>query len=125
MTTTKTKAKIKGTYGTMYYVKDMAKAVEFYKSKLGLKPSYESADWTEFPLEGHALCLHPMGEKKDIPSNGCLIMHVDGIKDLVADLKTQGVKVGEPHEVHPGSWSAEFTDAAGNWLSFYEGPKNG
>jgi extradiol dioxygenase family protein len=87
MTTTTSKAKIKGTYGTMYYVKDMKKETAFFKEKLGLKPGYESADWTEFPLNGHSLCLHPVEGKKDVPANGSLIIHVDGLKELVADLK--------------------------------------
>jgi hypothetical protein len=33
------------------------------------------------------------------------------------------VKIGEPLEVHPGAWSAEFVDAEGNHFSYYEGPK--
>jgi len=44
MTTTSTKPTVKGAYGTMYYVKDMKKAISFYKDTLGLKPSYESLD---------------------------------------------------------------------------------
>ena len=123
MTTTSSKAKVKGAYGTMYYVKDMKKAIAFYKETLGLKPGFESPDWTEFPLAGHSLCLHPIGELKNVPVNGTLIIHVEGLKELVSSLKAKGVKIGEPHEVHPGAWSAEFVDAEGNHLSYYEGPK--
>lgn len=117
-------AKVKGTYGTMYYVKDMAKAVKFYKERLGAKPSFESPDWTEFPFGGASLCLHPIGAKAKPHANGCLILHVDGIRQMVADLKAAGVEVSDVHEVHPGAYSAEFQDPDGGMLSLYEGPKS-
>ena len=122
---TKTAPKVKGTYGTMYYVKDMAAAVRLYTEKLGLKPAYESPEWTEFPVGGHSLCLHSTKGAKAITTNGVLILHVDGIVALIERLKAQGVKVlSEPAEVHPGAWGAQIADADGSAVSFYEGPKS-
>ena len=115
-------AAIKGTYGTMYFAKDVLKTAKFFKEKLGLKPGYESADWTEFAVGGQSLCLHPAGDKPHA-KNGTMILHVDGIRALVGDLKTKGVKVSEIREVHPGAFSADFTDLDGNVVSLYEGHK--
>ncbi|MFI5350963.1 MAG: VOC family protein [Elusimicrobiota bacterium] len=121
--TTAQAAKIKGTYGTMYYVKDMAKATKFYQERLGAKPAFESPDWTEFSFGGSSLCLHKAGGPKD-HANGSMILHVDGIRALVADLKAAGVEVSDVHEVHPGAYSADFRDPSGNVVGLYEGPKS-
>src|SRR5436190_362616 len=54
----------KGTYGTMYYVKDMAKSVNFYKERFGFKTRMESPDWTEIEMpNGQAICLHKADAK--------------------------------------------------------------
>ncbi|MFI5361943.1 MAG: VOC family protein [Elusimicrobiota bacterium] len=121
-------SKIKGTYGTMYYVKDMGKAAAFYKERLGAKPTIESPDWTEFNFGGTSLCLHlsrgRKGGGKNEHANGSMVLHVDGIRALVAELKAGGVDVDEVHEVYPGAWSADFRDPSGNVVGLYEGPKS-
>lgn len=115
--------KVIGTYGTMYYVKDMAKTVEFYKKSLKLKPAYESPEWTEFNLGGPSLCLHLAGGPNEFV-NASLIIHVEGIRQYVEDLKAAGVKVTtEVHEVHPGAFAADFRDPSGNVVGLYEGKK--
>jgi catechol 2,3-dioxygenase-like lactoylglutathione lyase family enzyme len=116
-------SEIRGTYGTMYYVQDMAKTVQYYKDMLGLKPRFESPDWTEFEVNGHGLCLHgtPAGEKP-FHEQGVLIIDVKGINEMVKDLKAKGVEFldNEPKEVHPGCYSTGFRDPNGNLLSLYE-----
>lgn len=116
--------KILGTYGTMYYVKDMKKAVEFFSEKLGAKPGMQSPEWTEFPFGGHALCLHAYKDDKSPAANGSLILHVEDIRAFVAHLKAKLARVEEPREVHPGAWSADFVDPEGNHISLYQGPKS-
>ena len=115
---------IRGTYGTMYYVKDMAKAVMYYKENLGLKPRFESPEWTEFDLNGHGLCLHAMGkDEKGLNQKGVglLILDVKGLVTMVAELKKKGVEfIGEMKEVHPGAHSIEFKDPSDNVISLYE-----
>ena len=116
-------AKMNGTYGTMYYVKDMKKAVDYYKTIFGLKTRFESPEWTEFDVSGHGLCLHAIGkDMKTTPSTGgVLITKVRGIKKLYEELKNTGVEFNGPvKEVHPGAWSADFKDPSGNTLSIYE-----
>jgi len=120
------KAVIKGTYGTMYYVTDMPKTIAFFKEKMGLKPLFEDPEWTEFSINGHSLCLHPIEDNEKSLPKSSLIIHVEGIAGLVADLKAKGVAgVSGPHEIHPGSYHAQFNDPDGNIVSLYEGPKAG
>jgi predicted enzyme related to lactoylglutathione lyase len=114
-------SKIKGTYGTMYYVKDMPKAAAFYKEKFGAKPTFESPEWTEFNFGGTALCLHKAGGPKD-HVNGSMILRVEGLAALVAELKAAGVDVSPVHEVHPGATASDFCDPSGNVVGLYEGP---
>src|SRR5688500_6955649 len=113
---------IKGTYGTMYYVKDMAKSSAYYKETLGLKPRWESPEWTEFDVNGHGLCLHSIDTAGKVPhEQGVLILHVKGINEMVSALKAKGVEfLKDVKEVHPGAYSVEFTDPSGNLLSLYE-----
>lgn len=113
------------TYGTMYYVKDMKKAVALFRDTLGYKPSYESNEWTEFPINGHSICLHLSGGAEDQAKGaGILIINVSDIRGVLADLQKKDVKVSELHEVHPGAFSFNVKDADGNVFSFYEGPKS-
>lgn len=110
-----------GTYGTMYYVSDMKKAVAFYKG-LGFTARYESDDWTEFDLgDSTAVCLHGMGDFKPLSEGGILITKVKDIKGVVAEIKREGVEfVKGITEVHPGAYSADFKDPSGNVVSLYE-----
>ncbi len=43
----------KGTYGTMYMVRDMTKSIQYYKEVLNLTSEEESPAWTTFNLNGH------------------------------------------------------------------------
>src|SRR5688572_8132336 len=117
---TTNKPVVQGSYGTMYYVADMKKSVEFFKAKLGLKPSFEDPNWVEFRQGEHALCLHLKEGAHNAHPHGQLILRVEGIGELVASLKAAGVKVQEPHEVHPGAWASEFVDPDGNVVGIYE-----
>lgn len=113
---------MKSTYGTMYYVDDMKKSVEFYKKTIGATATYESDAWTEFNLSGHNLCLHSKraGEKYD--TNGVMIINAEGIQTLFNQMKNDGLNVFGLHEVHPGAWTFHMKDLSSNELSFYGKP---
>jgi len=69
------RANTSGSYGTMYYVDDMAQAQAFYRTVLGVEPRYESAEWTEFDLgDGSALCLHAV-ERGKRPTEAACWLH--------------------------------------------------
>lgn len=110
------------TYGTMYYVTDMSQAVAFYKSKLGLNPTHESANWTEFSIGGHNLCLHLKEPGTSHNANGVLIINADGVKNLFQKMKNDGINVFNLHEIHPSAWSFHIKDKDGNEVSVYGAP---
>lgn len=112
---------LRGTYGTIYYVRDMDVSLRWFKESLGLKPSFESPHWSEFDCGGHSLCLHILEKGKKSTSSGLLILRVKDIYGVVIDLQSRGVVFErEPHEVHPGAFSADFKDPDGNIVSLYE-----
>ena len=108
------------TYGTMYYVDDMNKAVNYYKSNLGITPTYESPDWTEFAIGGgHRICLHAKRPSESYNPNGVLIMNYKGVKSLFDKMTKEGLKPYGLHEVHPGHYSFHIKDPSGNELSVF------
>jgi catechol 2,3-dioxygenase-like lactoylglutathione lyase family enzyme len=113
---------MRSTYGTMYYVDDMKKSVAYFKKLLGLKPGYQSAEWTEFPIGKHHLCLHAQGHGAKTRPNGVLIVDAKGVKALFEKLRKARHRVFGLHEVHPAAWTFTLADPSGNELSFYGSP---
>lgn len=113
---------IKSTYGTMYYVDSMEKAVHYMKHNLGLHPGHESPDWTEFELEGHRVCLHAKRPGEDYRENGILIFNLDGVKAAFQRMKDEGLTVFGLHQIHDEAWSFHLQDPTGNEFSFYGKP---
>jgi hypothetical protein len=113
---------MKSAYGTMYFVDDMKKAVGYYTKLLGVKPRYESAEWTEFPVGKHGLCLHAKERRGRYRPNGVLIVDAKGVKALFERLKRGKLDVSGLHEVHPGAWTFTLKDSSGNELSFHGAP---
>jgi predicted enzyme related to lactoylglutathione lyase len=110
-----------GAYGSMYYVNDMAKSVQYYKDMFNLAPAMESPEWTEFNLNGHTLCLHALEPGKKSDGKAILITKVKGLEAVVAELKNRGVEfMNEIHQVCEGGFSADFRDPSGNQISLFE-----
>lgn len=122
MTETSFAKNLKATYGTMYFVKDMKKSVEWYRA-LGLVPSFESAEWSEFPVHGGtSICLHSIDPQRKDKTSGFMILRVNNIRDVVADLQKKGVRVDAIKEVCPGAHAADIYDLDGNVIGLYDGP---
>jgi extradiol dioxygenase family protein len=113
---------MKSTYGTMYYVADMKKSVAYFRKLLGRKPRFESPEWTEFEIGGHALCLHEKGRGSKPLPNGVLIVNAKKLNTLFEKFKKQKLNVSGLHEVHPGHSTFTLRDPSGNELSFYGPP---
>ena len=115
------KAFFKGTYGTMYYVRNMASAVDYYKKSFGFKARMESPDWVEFEMPGgQAICLHKAEPNMKSLPGGTMILNVVKLKELCAHLKETGVKFeGEPHNVHADDYTVNFIDLDGNQVNLY------
>lgn len=113
-------ANFTGTYGTLYYVRDMKKAVAFYREQVGLTPLMESDGWTEFSLAGHSLCLHAMGDKVVTAGATQLIMQVDDIQKVVGRLKEKRVTFTSEINSTGCGFCAEFKDVDGNAVGLYQ-----
>lgn len=110
-----------GAYGSLYYVTDMAKSVQYYKDMFNLTPTMESPEWTEFSLNGHTLCLHGLEPGKKSDGKAILITKVKGLDNVVAELKKRGVEFeGDIKQVCDGGFSADFRDPSGNLISLFE-----
>ncbi len=108
-----------GTYGTMYYVKNVEKSAAFYKD-LGFKVSSVSKWWGEVVSpKGQMICLHLL-EKGKKPRGGILIQNVVKMEELVVKLKKKGVKfTGKPHSVQGDDYTTHYKDLDGNEISIY------
>ena len=114
-----------GTYGTMYYVRDMNKAIAYYTALLGKAPADTSPEWTTFKLGDASLCLHGTEGKnvegKDIFGKGVLIMNAKNLKDSIPALKAMGVEIEtDYHSVCEGGYAIDVRDPSGNLISFFE-----
>ncbi|MEK6775072.1 MAG: VOC family protein [Bdellovibrionota bacterium] len=111
----------KGTYGTMYYVHNMKKSVQYYKDNFNLTPEDETPEWTTFSLNGHRICLHLINENHSPEHNGVLIANVSNLEGVVSELKKRGVEfISEIKNVCEGGYAADFKDPNGNVLSLFE-----
>lgn len=113
---------IQNTYGTMYFVDDMKTAVNELRQSLGIEPSHESADWTEFNLGGHNLCLHIKGDDEHHTQNGVLIFNLNEVKGSFKKMQDEGHNVFGLKEIHPGGWTFHLKDSSHNEYSFYGKP---
>ncbi|MGE0763693.1 MAG: VOC family protein [Bdellovibrionales bacterium] len=112
---------LEGAYGSMYYVRDMQKAVQYYKDMFDLKPISESPGWSEFDWNGHKVCLHLAEPSAEIDGKAIFIAKVKGLTGIVAELKKRGVEFSKDiHSVCEGGYAADFRDSSGNLLSLFE-----
>lgn len=107
------------------YVKDMAKAIAFYRDTLGIPVRFEDKNWSELETEGFTLALH---QSDDIPSqhhasSPNITFKAEDIRATREALKAQGLEIGEINKVceydDVVGLSAEFQDPYGNKLSVY------
>ena len=80
----------------MVMVSDMSRSVQFYRDKLGLRPRFESPEWTEFETGTTVLALHGGGKPATIshdPKAGTASIgfYVDNLDDKFNELKEKGV----------------------------------
>ena len=106
----------------MVYVKDMPRAVAFYRQVLGGAPAAESPGWSQFDLgSGIVLGLHRARNGHPTPASGW----TPGFN--VADLRPSreralaagGAIAGEYHDI-PGGVVLEVSDPDGNVISLQQ-----
>jgi methylmalonyl-CoA/ethylmalonyl-CoA epimerase len=103
-------------------VKDLARAVAFYRDKLQLKLLFEVPNLAFFDCGGVRLMLSiPEGEGSDSVGTSVLYYKVGDIEGACVELKSRGVGFeAEPHMIAkmPGHdlWMAFCRDSEGNLL---------
>ncbi len=125
-TTTATKVQLATLSYVIAYVKDTAKATEFYRDVLGMNVKVDAPGWVELETGHTTLALHAIENAPSKPKEGMtdLVFAVDDVYAAYDQLKQAGVKfTHEPHQVceegDSVGLSAGFTDADGNRLSIY------
>lgn len=110
-----------GTYGTMYFVRDMDKSIAYYKDMFDLEPTEKSPGWTTYNFGGHELCLHIAEEGQSIDGKGILINRVKNLQGVYEELKSRGVEfMNEIHQVCDGGYAVDYKDPSGNQISLFE-----
>lgn len=109
-------------------VKDIDRAVGFYRDVLGMKFLFQFPGMAFFDCGGIRLYLG-VAEKPEFDRTSIIYYRVPSMADAVEVLKGRGVEfVGEPHKTHEDArhelWLAAFRDPDGNYLELMsEGPK--
>lgn len=109
---------ITGLRDVYYSVKDMKKAVAFYRDVLGLPLVEESDGWSSFDVGGVRLGLHE--RDPGAPLGAVVTFAVDDLDQTIETLRRRGVKFrGEAEHEDFGSL-IEFEDAEGNVAKLLE-----
>ena len=95
------------------YVRDMERAVAFYRDTLGLDVEFESAHWTTLRTGFCTLALH-LATEVVAPDPTFLVADAAAERER---LSTAGVEVSELREPAPGVSVFDLRDADGNRLS--------
>ena len=107
------------------YVRDMKRAIRFYRDTVGLELDFESEHWTTFKTGACRLALHATDERE--PGRG----EPDPtflVEDAIAErerLAAAGVEVSETREPTPGLTVFDARDADGNRFSIESAQLNG
>jgi len=103
-----------------YYVRDLDAAVSFYSGVLGLSLLSRDAV-ARFDLDGVLFELVPADNDSQLTGRGNarLTFRVEDIERTVAELRNEGVEVGEIQRKQNG-WLASFQDPDGNELDLWQ-----
>ena len=99
------------------YVRDMNRAIGFFRDVLGLQTRFESAHWTTFDTGACALALHATDRRErgiGEPDPTFLVANADAERERLAAL---GVEVTELREPVAGVRVFDLRDPDGNRLS--------
>ncbi len=109
----------------MLGVRNLARSVEFYRDRLGLKVTSATEGFAFLDSGGATLCLsQPLGrgaERLDGATE--VVFSVDGVREAFQALRQKGVEFfQEPRNVTGTMWAANFRDPDGHGLSIF-GPE--
>lgn len=114
----------------MLGVRDLARAVAFYRDKLGLTIQFEIPGFAFLNADGVTLCLsEPLARALGKPTDPLagvteLVFAVDDVEGAYDILSARDVKfTHKPRPVTESQWAANFEDPDGHKLSVF-GPHN-
>jgi predicted enzyme related to lactoylglutathione lyase len=104
----------------MLMAADVGRAASFYKKAFGLKPGFESPEWTELVQNGTTVALH--GGGSTVERDTGLGFYVDDLEAACAAVTASGGRVLKRPEARPGEGIALATavDTEGNRFSIAE-----
>lgn len=115
---------VKGALPTIF-VADMDRAVDFYTRILGMKLKERFGNhWASIDTgDGRTIGLHPASEQSPAKLKGSITIGMEvtePIEQVVARLKSLGVKFTSPIVDDKAGFFASFDDAEGNPLYLYQ-----
>jgi catechol 2,3-dioxygenase-like lactoylglutathione lyase family enzyme len=99
------------------YVRDMDRAVRFYRDTLGLDVEFESEGWTTFRTGPCTLALHPTDRREPGTGEPDPTFLVGDAPVERARLSADGVEVSDVREPAPGVRVFDAWDPDGNRIS--------
>lgn len=111
----------------MLGVKDLGRAVAFYRDTLGLPLQHENPEFAFLQAGGVTLALsRPLARNsRDLVGATEVVFSVDDVRGAYDALRARGVAfLHEPRNVTGDLWAANFADPDGHRLSLF-GPERG
>jgi len=110
---------------TVYPVENLQRAINFYKSNLGIEPSKTSAqgEWVEYDLPGggcFAITTLAKSKKPDPNAGGTIAFEVDDLEKLSAKLKSNDVTFKLDIFSSPVCKMAVILDSEGNAIALHQ-----
>jgi len=112
----------------MLGVQDAARALGFYRDKLGLKVEREIPGFAFLNAGAITLCLSEPAAKirGQAAGAGEIVFAVEDVTAAYEALRAKGVQFTHvPRSIAPTAWVANFDDPDGNHLSIYGPPPKG
>jgi catechol 2,3-dioxygenase-like lactoylglutathione lyase family enzyme len=109
----------------VYFVKDMARAIAFYRDVLQLPVGYETTAWVQFKVEGGTLALHLADPDREedytnAHGGGMVGFVVEDMDAYAQYLRTHNVSLqGDIREEHFGRL-LNITDPDGNVINLFQ-----
>jgi glyoxylase I family protein len=124
-------ASIKGLHGIRYLVKDVARAAAFYTQHLGFTLEHQhlpefasvSISDTQILLSGPGASGSrplPGGQQQEPGGWNRVVLRVEDLPALVAELKTKGIPFRNAMETGPGGRQIQILDPDGNPIELFE-----
>lgn len=107
----------------MIGVTDMQRAVDFYRSTLGLPLKFQTPTYSEFKTAGAVLALQ---KRADVCREGaCFSLPTNNIKKDLESLRRQKVKFWKELTEEPYGWVLMPKDSEGNIFEIVQPAQNG